>query len=101
MRWVSLGALAPLQFAPGARVKVEERELAVFRLRDGGFCAVVDSCPHAGAALSEGIQEGDELTCTWHGWRFDLRTGRCSTVDEDCVQVHPVREVEGELFVGL
>jgi UDP-MurNAc hydroxylase len=35
-------------------------------------------CPHMGGDLSRfGEIDGTTLTCTVHGWRFDLPTGRC------------------------
>ena len=37
--------------------------------------ALENLCPHAGAPLSEGCLEGPIVTCTLHGWRFDVRTG--------------------------
>ncbi len=37
-------------------------------------------CPHRQADLSVfGELDGGELTCTLHGWRFNLTTGRCLT----------------------
>ncbi|RNG34082.1 Rieske 2Fe-2S domain-containing protein [Streptomyces botrytidirepellens] len=39
-------------------------------------------CPHLRADLGRfGKIEGDVLTCTLHGWRYDLTTGRCLTAD--------------------
>ena len=49
--------------------------LAVYHV-EGGLHAVEDSCPHAGAVLSEGELEGPVLTCPRHGSRFDVRTGQ-------------------------
>lgn len=48
--------------------------LAVYQV-EGGLCATADSCPHAGAVLSEGGLEGPVVTCPRHGSRFDVRTG--------------------------
>ncbi|QSB13500.1 MBL fold metallo-hydrolase [Natronosporangium hydrolyticum] len=37
-------------------------------------------CPHLKADLSRfGIIEGETLTCQLHGWKFDLKSGRCLT----------------------
>ena len=37
-------------------------------------------CPHLKADLTRfGVIEGETLTCQLHGWKFDLRTGRCLT----------------------
>ena len=59
---------------------------------DGDFFAVRDLCPHMGAPLCEGtvggtfIPSGPQeyvygmqdrvIRCPWHGWEFDLVTGR-------------------------
>lgn len=41
----------------------------------GKYYATGDICPHAGAELHEGTLSGKELTCPWHGSRWDLTTG--------------------------
>jgi UDP-MurNAc hydroxylase len=44
-------------------------------------------CPHRNADLAVfGEIEGCTLTCTLHGWRFDLETGTCLTAAD-----HPIR----------
>jgi len=47
---------------------------------DLGEWVVQRRCPHRNADLAVfGEVEGCELTCTMHGWRFDLETGACLT----------------------
>ncbi|MEZ5967284.1 MAG: Rieske (2Fe-2S) protein [Planctomycetota bacterium] len=103
VQWVSVGAPDRLRFDPGAVVHVEGHEVAVFRVPTSpcGYRAVVNSCPHAGAALAEGHQSGEEVACPWHGWRFDLATGACKTLPEDRTIVFPTRVRGGELEIGL
>ena len=55
-------------------VEVEGQKIALFRV-DGAFYALSDTCTHRGGPLSEGTVEGTEVTCPWHGAKFDLRTG--------------------------
>ena len=55
-------------------VEVEGQTIARFRV-DGGFYALSDTCTHRGGPLSEGTVEGTEVTCPWHGAKFDLRSG--------------------------
>jgi nitrite reductase/ring-hydroxylating ferredoxin subunit len=55
-------------------VELEGQKIALFRV-DGAFYAVSDTCTHRGGPLSEGTVEGTEVTCPWHGAKFDLRTG--------------------------
>lgn len=40
-----------------------------------GFFAVVDECTHDSAPISDGRVRGNEVMCTRHGARFDLRNG--------------------------
>lgn len=48
--------------------------LAVFRV-GGILCALEDRCPHAGSRLSEGILEGQVVTCPGHGSQFEVCSG--------------------------
>ena len=52
-----------------------------------GDWVVQRRCPHRNADLAVfGDVDGPTLTCTLHGWRFDLETGRCLTAAD-----HPIR----------
>lgn len=81
------------EIAPGAarRVEIDGRAIAVFNI-DGSFAAIADRCPHEGASLCRGqvvglaeadepgryrmVRQGEFVRCPWHGWEFDLKTGR-------------------------
>jgi 3-phenylpropionate/trans-cinnamate dioxygenase ferredoxin subunit len=81
------------EIAPGGVkiVAVAGREIGVFNV-DGAFYALINRCPHEGAALCRGrivgrfeskrpgeyrlTQHGQMLRCPWHGWEFDIRTGQ-------------------------
>jgi nitrite reductase/ring-hydroxylating ferredoxin subunit len=41
----------------------------------GNYYATNNTCAHAGAELHEGSLKGKELTCPWHGARWDVTTG--------------------------
>jgi nitrite reductase/ring-hydroxylating ferredoxin subunit len=78
---------------PGKRklVNVKGREIGIFNV-DGEYFAVGNRCPHEGASLCKGrlvglaessepgsyqfSRRGELLRCPWHGWEFDLRTGK-------------------------
>ncbi|MFC4033488.1 Rieske 2Fe-2S domain-containing protein [Streptomyces polygonati] len=52
-------------------------------------------CPHLGADLSRfGQIEEDVLTCTLHGWRYDLAKGRCLTADDHDIRATPLAPAE-------
>jgi UDP-MurNAc hydroxylase len=45
-------------------------------------------CPHLRGDLSRfGETRGSILTCTMHGWQYDLSTGRCLTTDDDSYRI--------------
>ncbi|MEW6302007.1 MAG: non-heme iron oxygenase ferredoxin subunit [Verrucomicrobiota bacterium] len=54
--------------------EVEGRRIAVFNV-DGNYFAIDDTCPHAGAPLSEGSVSGGKVVCPWHEAEFDLNSG--------------------------
>jgi nitrite reductase/ring-hydroxylating ferredoxin subunit len=76
------------------------REAVVVRAGTGEVFAVARACPHEGYPLEEGIVVGETITCPWHGWRFDLRSGACLTAGED-TQTFPVSIEGDEVFVDL
>ena len=72
-------------------VEVEGQKIALFRV-NGAFYALSDTCTHRGGPLSEGELEGAEVTCPWHGAKFDIRTGAVvGPPAPQAVKSYPVR----------
>jgi 3-phenylpropionate/trans-cinnamate dioxygenase ferredoxin subunit len=86
--------VAPLEdLPPGTRklVSIDGRAIVVLNVA-GELFALIDRCPHRGGSLCEGkltgLVEASEpgrylfsrpneiLRCPWHGWEFDIRTGK-------------------------
>ncbi len=81
------------ELPPGERtiVEAEGRSIGVFNVH-GRFFALRNSCPHQAAPLCLGpikgmtlpsrpgeyvwARDGEILRCPWHGWEFDITTGR-------------------------
>ncbi|HYV85957.1 MAG TPA: Rieske (2Fe-2S) protein [Patescibacteria group bacterium] len=82
-------------------VQVRERAVAIFNLA-GTLYAIENTCPHQGGPLGEGyLEENGVISCPWHGWTFDLKTG-VSPLDRDVrVGCYPVRVEEGLIVVEL
>ncbi len=89
-------------FAPGGHfVKVEGRHIALFKLSDG-FHAIDNLCLHHAGPLCEGPIDGDaEVTCPWHGWSYDIRSGRLTQDPTLAVTRHDVEIVDGDVRVRL
>ena len=59
----------------GASFQLGNRLIAVFN-HQGEYLAIDDLCPHMGASLGAGcLDEEVVITCPWHAWRFDAKTG--------------------------
>ena len=99
-RWIAVGRPEELRFAPGAAVRVADRWLAIFPL-DGGYVALDNACPHAGAPLCDGSVQDGRVICYLHLWEFDLRTGKSDMGDEWSVGSYAVRVEGGVLQVAL
>jgi len=63
--------------------------------------AVSDRCTHNGESLGKGkVNFLGEVVCPWHGYRFDLKTGRCRS-DAPDLETFPIREGEDGIFIGI
>lgn len=73
---------------------------------DGEFYAVRNACGDGPLPLDYSTLDGAELTCSWHGCRYDIRTGRRldypGASQDEQLTVYPVRVREGmiEVVVG-
>lgn len=98
-------------------VTVRGRRIGILRV-GGDFFAVRNKCPHKGAPLCEGTVSGTflpsrpndyvygmnnkVLRCPWHGWEFDLESGRSVfEPNEVRVQVYPVTVEAGDVILHL
>ncbi len=77
----------------------------------GRAFALRDICPHRGIPLSYGRLRGAEVTCCYHGWRFDT-AGRCThipsliegqkfEVSRIAVRAYPVHEAQGNIWIFM
>lgn len=57
-----------------------ETPLVLGRDRVGKPFALHDACPHRGMPLSFGWFDGQQLECSYHGWKFDADTGQCRLI---------------------
>ena len=65
----------------GRAVEVEGRAVALFNV-GGTFYAIDGTCLHRGGPVGEGDLEDEIVTCPWHGWQYDVTTGR-NVMDPD------------------
>lgn len=89
----------PLDELPPGKVRVRDG-VAVIRLDSGELYAIDNACPHQGYPLAQGGVVGTTITCAWHNFKFDVRTGN-AVMGEEGVGTHPVRVLDGVVHVAI
>jgi nitrite reductase (NADH) small subunit len=100
-RKIRVAGSAEIHEGRGSVAMAEGTPVALFRVQ--GRChAIANACPHKGGPLGEGELEGHVVTCPWHGWTWDVRTGE--NVRQPRLKGVPcfaVTEENGEVFIEL
>ncbi len=78
-------------------LNIDGNVVVLFRVKNGYF-AISNTCLHRGGPLGEGELNGYEVTCPWHGWKYDVRTGSFTIIPTLRVRTFNVKIVEGSLF---
>jgi nitrite reductase (NADH) small subunit len=109
---------AAAEFAEGRMrvIGVDGREIGIARW-NGTVYAVNNLCPHQSGPVCSGILSGrltagvpgqleldaevPILACPWHGWEFDLRTGKALHDPHHRLRIFPVRVENGRTLVDL
>ena len=77
-----LGAGEVVKDGQPHRVRLLGEDLVAFRDTSGNVGLVDHACPHRGAPMIFGRNQGEGLACIYHGWKFD--------VDGNCVDMPSV-----------
>jgi nitrite reductase/ring-hydroxylating ferredoxin subunit len=95
-----LAHVSEIPVGGGKVVKRRGKQIALVRIDEDRVFAIDNRCPHEGYPLVEGTVKDCVLTCDWHNWKFDLRSGACLRGGED-VRAYPLLIKEGEIHVDL
>ena len=81
-------------------VKLGGKQVALF-LHHGQVLACNNRCPHEGYPLVEGALDAEcVLTCHWHNWKFDLKTG-VTLYGGDSLRTYPVKVQDGAVWLDI
>ncbi len=115
---ISVGRIEEFPVGRFCVVEIARREIGVVQLRPGEFRAVHNECPHKGAPICRGkfggtwapsapgtlefVMADQVLTCPWHGFQFDLDTGReLYWRQASRLRFYPVIVRDGEVLVTM
>jgi nitrite reductase (NADH) small subunit len=101
MNWIQVGHIDDIPRLGARVVKTDNGNIAVFRNATDEVFALLDSCPHKGGPLSQGIVYDRRVTCPLHNWVISLESGEATGPDSGCTNHYPVRIEENMIYVSL
>jgi len=98
--WIRIAAVTDCPPGESLETVAGDRIVALFNV-EGNLHAMDGICSHQGGPLGKGTLSGCVVTCPWHGWQYDVTTGRHELIETVRQTAFPVK-VEGEdVFVDI
>jgi nitrite reductase (NADH) small subunit len=96
------GSLRTLRESGYLQTSVADQTIAL-RIVGDQVIAIQGECPHAGGPVGEGEIKPDcsAIICPWHGYEWDLRTGKCDEDPDLTLQRFAVRIEGDDILVEL
>jgi nitrite reductase (NADH) small subunit len=98
--WHSVAKKSDLPKNSSLSVEIEGHLVALF-CSGGKYYAMEGRCVHRGAPLGDGHLSGSRVTCPWHAWEFNVKSGECYTMAGAKQQMFPVKVEQDEIWVDL
>jgi NAD(P)H-dependent nitrite reductase small subunit len=98
--YIPVARLSDLPPGSCKAVEVSGRTIALFNV-DGAVYALENVCLHRGGPLGEGRLEGEVVTCPWHQWQYNVRSGEMCGNPAVKVPTYPVRVEGGTVKVAI
>jgi nitrite reductase (NADH) small subunit len=84
----------------GKIVEVKGTQIALFNI-DGTIYATSNVCAHLEGPVGEGPLDGSIITCPWHGWRFNVKTGISPDNPNAKIKIYEVKEKDDQVLVEV
>ena len=98
-RWESVCDWSEIEEGRAKIAKLSSGErVAVFR-HEGALSAISNACAHQNGPLGEGRIIDCLVTCPWHGFQYDVRTGRSPAPFTETVPTYDIRIEGRQVFV--
>ncbi len=89
-QFTKVATLKDLPAGSAMAVEIAGKSLALYNV-GGSVFATDNTCPHRGGPLGEGDLEEGIVTCPWHAFQYDVKSGKCLTNAALSVPCHAVR----------
>lgn len=99
MKWFKAANIDEIPKGESKLIDINNEKIALFNV-DNEFFALKHECPHEGGPLAEGELVDNCIVCPWHGWMFDVKTGKCPD-REAGTDTYEVKVEENEVFIRM
>ena len=100
MSWHHLCASSELSENVGREFVVDGRVIALFH--DGHEIHAIDGmCAHQGGPIAQGKLDGKCITCPWHGWQYDITSGKNLLTGKHMLDCFAVEIRDGQVWVQV
>ncbi len=100
MQRIKMGKVSELSPGSSIEKRILAKRIAVFNV-NGKLYGIESDCKHMKASLQKGKVQHEVVTCPWHHWQYDLKTGQCLTVDKFKLNTYPVEIDGGDIYLIL
>ena len=98
--WVRIAQVADIAEGRAKIVRLPDGDrVAVFR-HEGRLSAIANACAHQNGPLGEGRILDCLVTCPWHGFQYDVTTGRSPAPFTEKIPTYALRVENGEVWVN-
>ncbi|MFT4038243.1 MAG: Rieske (2Fe-2S) protein [Thermomicrobiales bacterium] len=114
--WRTVATTGELETADRKIVEIDGESVGIFNV-NGEYVAVLNVCPHEFAPVCLGRvggttlpslpgewkwgREGEILACPWHGWEFEIRTGKALFGKRPRLRLFPLKVEGDQIMISL
>lgn len=103
MNFIKVSTLSELKEGCSKIVKVKNSKVALFHY-NGKVTAIGNACLHKGGPLGLGAVEkkydGLYVTCPWHGWEYNIETGKAPLDFKDQQSVYEIKTDGDDILIS-
>lgn len=99
--WISVAKAGDLLSGQRKCVEAQSQHVVLYN-NNGQILAFANECPHAGMPLAEGSIAGKIIVCPFHGYTFNMETGKNVDYEDDIpVKTYKVRTENDDIQVAI
>ena len=89
-KWKIVGPIEDYSSGNKWIVQIDDRPIALFKYEEK-FYALKNGCMHQGFPLADGNLKKYMVECPLHGWVYDIRNGKCLSLENRFTITYKVR----------